>query len=127
MGKTIRNTKTKTDESKYKSKVRSRVAWKNFRERLRKERKVDALTNMKLNKGWELHHLNLNIAEYDKFIDENFECLNTKSHDVVHFLYTYYRKDAAILDRLKAILDKMVALNEEPTDVLNTTEKTEKN
>lgn len=110
--------KNKTEESKYKSKVRARVGWKRFRERLRKERKVDALTNMKLNKGYECHHCDLNIENYDKFIDENFELLNTKSHDTIHFLYGYYVKDAAILDRLRAILEKMVALN--------TTEKTEK-
>lgn len=114
--------KNKTEESKYKSKIRARVSWKNFRERLKKERKIDALTQKPLNKGYECHHCDLNVAHYEIFTDENFELLNTKSHDVVHFLYGYYVKDAAILDRLKAILDKMVALNVEPTEK---TEKTE--
>lgn len=45
---------------------------------------------------------------------ENFIPLNSKSHDCIHFLFDYYRKDPAILDRLKNILDRMVELNQPP-------------
>lgn len=90
---------------------RKSKTWKEFTKALKAERKVDALTNAKLRKGSLSHHLDLNPDNYEKLIKENFECLNMKSHDVVHFMYNYYKKDPAIIDRLKDILHKMVLLN----------------
>ena len=89
---------------------RKSKAWKDFTKELKEERKVDALTLAKLRKGSLSHHLDLNPDNYEKLDKDNFECLNMKSHDVVHFMYTYYRKDPNILNRLKEILDKMVLL-----------------
>ena len=90
---------------------RKTKAWREFSKELKAERKVDALTLAKLRKGSLSHHLDLNPDNYEKLIKENFECLNMKSHDVVHFMYNYYKKDPAIVDRLKDILHKMVLLN----------------
>ena len=90
---------------------RKSKVWKDFTKELKEERKVDALTLAKLRKGSLSHHLDLNPDNYEKLDKTNFECLNMKSHDVVHFMYNYYKKDLAIIDRLKAILDKMVLLN----------------
>jgi len=53
-----------------------------------------------------------NISTRDNFIP-----LNSKSHECVHFLFDYYKKDPAILDRLKDILDKMVILNSDPSKI----------
>ena len=85
--------------------------WINFTKELKEERKVDALTNAKLRKGSLSHHLDLNPDHYEILDKELFETLNIKSHDVVHFLYNYYKKDPAIIDRLKDILHKMVLIN----------------
>lgn len=95
-----------------KKEFRKTKEWKEFTKCLKAERKVDALTNAKLRKGSLSHHMDLNPDNYEKLVMENFECLNMKSHDVVHFMYNYYKKDSAIIDRLKAILDRMVLLNE---------------
>ena len=90
---------------------RKTKTWKDFTKELKAERKVDALTLAKLRKGSLSHHLDLNPDNYEKLDKANFECLNMKSHDVVHFMYMYYKKDPAIIDRLKDILHKMVLLN----------------
>ena len=90
---------------------RKTKTWKDFTKELKAERKVDALTLAKLRKGSLSHHLDLNPDNYEVLDKANFECLNMKSHDVVHFMYNYYKKDPAIIDRLKDILHKMVLLN----------------
>ena len=94
-----------------KKEFRKSKAWREFSKELKEERKVDALTLAKLRKGSLSHHLDLNPDNYEKLDPTNFECLNMKSHDVVHFMYNYYKKDPAIIDRLKDILHKMVLLN----------------
>ena len=91
---------------------RKSKAWREFSKELKAERKVDALTLAKLRKGSLSHHLDLNPDNYENLDPTNFECLNMKSHDVVHFMYMYYKKDRSVLDRLKTILEKMITLNE---------------
>ena len=94
-----------------KKEFRKSKEWKEFTKALKEERKVDALTWQKLRKGSLSHHLDLNPDNYKVLDKANFETLNMKSHEVVHFLYNYYKKDPAIIDRLKDILHKMVLLN----------------
>ena len=94
-----------------KKEFRKSKEWKEFTKALKEERKVDALTLQKLRKGSLSHHLDLNPDNYKVLDKANFETFNMKSHEVVHFLYNYYKKDAAIIDRLKDILHKMVLLN----------------
>ena len=43
--------------------------------------------------------------------ENNFICCNNLTHKVIHWLYTYYKKDPAIIDRLKAEMEKTVAIN----------------
>ena len=95
-----------------KKQFRQTKEWKEFRAKM-KERKVDALTLSKLRKGWALHHLDLDALHYKDLSEHKFECLNNKSHDLVHFMYNYYKKDRSVLERLKNILDKMVEFNNE--------------
>lgn len=94
-----------------KKEFRKSKEWKEFTKALKEERKVDALTLQKLRKGSLSHHLDLNPDNYKVLDKANFETLNMKSHEVVHFLYNYYKKDPAVIDRLKDILHKMVLLN----------------
>lgn len=96
-----------------KKEFRKTKEWREFSKSLKTERKVDALTLAKLRKGSLCHHLDLNPDNYDKLDPANFECLNMKSHDVIHFLYNYYKKDPEVLNRLKDILHKMILLNED--------------
>ena len=93
-----------------KKEFRKTKEWKEFSKCLKAERKVDALTLAKLRKGSTSHHLDLRPEFYKDLDPKKFETLNMKSHDVVHFMYTYYCKDPNILNRLKEILDKMVLL-----------------
>lgn len=68
---------------------------------------IDPITNKKLLRGWNLHHLDLNPEHYAVLDDEHFIPLNKLTHKVLHFLYAYYRKDKSILDRFKTYLEKM--------------------
>lgn len=96
-----------------KSKVRKSKGWKLFRKVIfDRFNGKDSLTLKPLRKGWSVHHKDLHIENYHIFNPVNFEALNNKSHDCIHFLYTYYVKDHEILDRLKTILEDMEKLNE---------------
>lgn len=92
-----------------KSFLQSKV-WKNFRKRVYDLFKgKDPLTLSKLYKGYNTHHLDQRKANYYNLDEERFLPLNKKSHECVHFLYSYYIKDKKIIDRLVEILDKMEA------------------
>lgn len=94
-----------------KTQFRATKEWKEFRKRMSK-RKLDEVTSSPLRKGFNVHHLDLNADNYCNIENENNFCvLNKKTHDVVHFLYNYYRKDKDVLKRLKLVLDKMCKLN----------------
>ena len=101
------------DNQKLKRRVRESKRWKEFRSALKKERKYDELTGSKLLTRFQVHHCDLDINNYADLDKSKFVCLNMKSHECVHFLYEYYKKDREIINRLKAILDKMVELNED--------------
>jgi hypothetical protein len=38
---------------------------------------------------------------------KRFMPLNKKTHEIVHEVYKWYKKDPSVLDRLKETLDKM--------------------
>ena len=73
----------------------------------------DCITNKPLRNRWNLHHLDLREENYTVLKEERFRPLNSDTHDYVHFLYRYYKKDPFILDRLRTILDLMVKYNED--------------
>ena len=96
-----------------KAKFRQTKDWKAFRKRIFvKQDGKDIITGKKLYKGYNVHHLDMSSENYDKLIEENFVALNKQTHKALHFLFLYYQKDPAILDRLKTILDRMNELNE---------------
>lgn len=95
-----------------KSKFRKTSKWKDFRKKMKAEQKVCQLTGRPLLKGFNLHHLDLREENYEIIRDKNrFVCLNKKSHEFIHFMYTYYKKDKDIIKRLVQILDRMVEVN----------------
>ena len=42
----------------------------------------------------------------------HFAYLNHETHKVVHYLYTYYRKDKDVIKRLEQMLEEMYQINE---------------
>ena len=99
-------------DSKERANFRKTKAWHELREQKRQEQKVDYLTQKKLTKTFNLHHLDLNPDNYSDISNsEHFIGLNKKSHDCIHFLYSYYSKDPEVLDRLKSLLDLMKEIN----------------
>lgn len=83
-----------------------------FRKRMKAKQKVCQLTLRPLLKGFSLHHMKMDEEFYEDISDENnFKCLNKKSHEVVHFLYRYYINDEDIIKRLEYILKDMKRVN----------------
>ena len=71
-----------------KKRFRQTKKWKDFRERKRKEQGKDPVTNSKLIRGYNLHHLDMSPENYtDITNEENFVGLNPQTHDMIHFLY----------------------------------------
>ena len=96
-----------------KTKFRTTKLWKEFRQKMRdKQNGLDYITGKKLNKFWNLHHLDMSIENYEKLEEDNFICLNKQMHETIHILFRYYKNDKDILNRIKQVLDKMIELNE---------------
>jgi hypothetical protein len=73
----------------------------------------DCITNKPLRPRFNCHHLDMREEHYTILKEERFRPLNSDTHDCVHFLYRYYKKDPFIIDRLRTILDLMVKYNED--------------
>lgn len=97
-------------DGKQKAEFRKTEIWKNFRKLF--DGKIDYITQKKLPKKYNLHHMRLDSRFYTDLNEDNFEPMLNSVHDFIHWLYGYYRKDKSILDRIKDILDKMVSLND---------------
>ena len=106
----IESIKGKALNQQEKAKFRETTVWKDFRNPFKGE--VDPITLRKLPKRFALHHLCLNPREYMVLIKSRFRPHNSKMHEILHYLYGYYRKDRDILKRLKKELDLMVELND---------------
>lgn len=100
-----------------KRKFRASKKWKEFRERLKEERKVCEITGAKLTKMWQLHHMDMSEENYQDIThEENYCALSWNMHKCVHYLFTKskpreWRKRVMNLIR---ILKKMEKLNTVP-------------
>ena len=100
------------EAQKKKRNFRKRKAWKDFKAKKKKEcGGLDLITLHKLGRRWELHHEDLREENYEK-LNDNFLPCNNQTHEMVHWLYRYYVKDPEIIDRIKAEMIKMKAINE---------------
>ena len=100
------------EAQKRKRNFRARKVWKEFKAKKKKEcGGIDLITLHKLGKWWELHHEDLDDANYEK-LNDNFLPCNNMTHEFIHWLYRYYVKDPGIIDRLKAEMEKMKAINQ---------------
>lgn len=102
-----------TDIAKKKANFRGSKVWTEFRKYKREHDCVDYVTRKKLTPSYNLHHMDLDPDHYQDISNpDNFACLNSKTHDLVHHLYLYYRKDPDVINRLRDVLERMVEINE---------------
>ena len=98
----------------WKSKFRASSIWKNFRKKImNKQKGIDPITKAKLYAGFNVHHLCLDENKYkDLTNEEDFVALNKKTHDFLHWAYTYYKKFGYdFIDIFVYYLDRMIELN----------------
>lgn len=97
-----------------KARFRATGEWKQFRSDMKAASGgTDALTGRPLRGGAQLHHLDQRAENYRDLDPRRFVYLNRKSHEAVHFLYGYYRKDPGIIYRLQNILYSMKEASDE--------------
>lgn len=83
-------------------------AWHKWKAKCRLHTSKDFITKEPLCRNWNLHHLDLNIQRYDNITDMNrFMPLNPNTHEIIHELFKWYKKDHKVLDRIKKTLDLM--------------------
>ena len=94
---------------KEKAKFRTSKAWKELRHQINvNQNGRDPITKSKLVKRFNLHHLDLRAENYNCIYDETrFVGLNPKTHDAVHLLFNVYKKDPAVIERLKELFELM--------------------
>lgn len=102
----------RTNTQKEKSRVRQTKAWRQLKDTvIERYWGLDPVTKAPLRKRWNLHHCDLRKEHYADLSPEKFFPLNEKTHEFVHWLYSYYVKDVNILDRLKMVMNIMLSAN----------------
>jgi len=103
-----------TEAEKEKRKFRQSKEWKQFRSYMKKwSNNKDLITLKPLRKGFEIHHQDLNKENYKNLVPEYFLPCNKMTHDFIHWLYSYYKADPEIIDRIKAEMEIMQKINEQ--------------
>lgn len=94
--------------------------WHAFRAKCRLRTSTDFITKQPLAADWNLHHLDMNHSRYDDISDvKHFVPLNKETHNTLHILYRWYKKDHNVLERIKATLKKMEKLTNADTKGCN--------
>lgn len=96
--------------AKIKDKVRKSKEWKEFRKNLIEKQKVSFISQKKLTKGANCHHLDLNVEHYDIFDEEHQVMLNRKDHELIHYVYgdERHKKDwKQMIERLTLLCEMM--------------------
>ena len=100
------------ETQKKKRNFRASSKWKDFRKKMKEKQKVDFITGKPLYAGFNLHHLDLDEKHYEDISNEdNFVCLNRKSHDLIHFLFRY-KNWRQLLKNIETLLEIMEKLND---------------
>lgn len=101
--------KRKASSQSWKTKFRASSIWKKWRHRIFvKDKGIDYITGKKLYAGCNCHHMDLREENYKNLEDENrFIMLNKKSHEFIHWLFTYWTKDKDIINRITNLLQEM--------------------
>lgn len=96
---------------KSKRNFRNSKAWKEFRHKMNVlQNGKDPITGAKLAKGCNLHHRHVTAGEddyKDMSNEEDFVMLNSMTHKMLHWAYTYYKKyGREFLDRIEEELKR---------------------
>ena len=96
---------------KSKRNFRNSKAWKEFRHKMNVlQHGIDPITGAKLTKGSNLHHRHISAGEddyKDMSNEDDFVMLNSMTHKMLHWAYTYYKKyGREFLDRIEEELNK---------------------
>ena len=76
--------------SELKAKFRRSPEWKNFRKRMAElYDNRDAITGKPLRKGWNLHHLDMSIENYQDLDEDKFIPVNKTTHELLHTAFRY--------------------------------------
>lgn len=94
---------------KEKRDFRKSKAWEKFRHLVYVAQSgIDIITHKKLYSGCNCHHCDLREKNYKKIDDISRFCmLNKKTHEFIHWIFPYYDKDSAVIDRLITVLENM--------------------
>ena len=94
--------------SELKAKFRRSVEWKNFRKHMAYlYDNKDAITGKPLRKGWNLHHLDMSIDNYQDLDEDKFIPLNKSTHEMLHQVFRY----SYAIDKLVYYVQKMEEIN----------------
>lgn len=94
-----------------KNKFRSTYIWKDFRNEIKKKRKVDALTGRKLTKTWNLHHIRTDSKLYTDLDEKFYLAMNSQQHTVWHVIYEETRKNPQYIRILEESIMEALKLN----------------
>lgn len=76
--------------SELKAKFRRSVEWKNFRKHMADlYDNKDAITGKPLRKGWNLHHLDMSVENYQDLDEDKYIPLNRATHEMLHQVFRY--------------------------------------
>lgn len=95
-----------------KDKFRQSKVWKDWRKTcMIYWGEIDPITKKKLRSGWNLHHCDNRLETYKDLSDpEKFRPLNSKTHSCIEWLWTYWKKDKDIINRIVSLLEEMERL-----------------
>lgn len=94
--------------SELKSKFRRSPEWKNFRKHMADlYYNKDAITGKPLRKGWNLHHLDMSVENYQDLDESKFIPLNKATHEMLHQVFRY----SYAIDKLVYYVQKMENIN----------------
>lgn len=86
--------------------------WKEHRKRIASiQGGRDIITGKPLRKGCQCHHLNLDKEHYTDLNDGDFICINRSTHEMIHWLWRYWKTDHGIISRLEDVMEKMDIIN----------------
>lgn len=98
-------------DGKIKGEYRKTSFWKDFRNRLKKERKTDYITGRKLTKTWNCHHMRFDPRLYTDLDEQYFRCYNNQIHDLVHICVSETIKNPDFMKKLTEEVDIHILLN----------------
>ena len=109
-------TEKKSKKSPLKAKFRSSKVWRDFRkEMMVKQKNIDPITGSKLLSKCNLHHRlqDLDLDEYKDISNpENFVMINSQTHDCIHYMLRYIKKEGwAFVERLEKELKLEAEMN----------------